>query len=306
MSKNRFSNNAWDEITVASYNIHQCLGTDNRKDLERTTRVIEEMDAQLIGLQEVHSTFIQSPQVDTLTQDTGLTVIPGPTMHRSDGHYGNVLLTAYSPLSVRPIDLSFPGREPRGAIDAELHIQGRSVRVIVTHLGLNARERQFQVDQLADRLLPQKHDLLVLMGDFNEWFPFRRQFLLLNRVARQNINSTNLPLSLSYLRPGPDLGPTQGNIAIHKNSPEFFSPNRLGPSAPEGEDRNRPARITHFGKQDEYRYGKRENFHFFKIFNTGRCNQMACACYLAVFRDVFGFIRDGLAISCQYLKFDKG
>lgn len=182
MSKNRFSNNAWDEITVASYNIHQCLGTDNRRDLERTTRVIEELDAQLVGLQEVHSTFIQSPQVDTLTQDTGLTVIPGPTMHRSDGHYGNVLLTAYSPLSVRPIDLSFPGREPRGAIDAELHIQGRSVRVIVTHLGLNARERQFQVDQLADRLLPQKHDLLVLMGDFNEWFPFRRQFLLLNRL----------------------------------------------------------------------------------------------------------------------------
>jgi endonuclease/exonuclease/phosphatase family metal-dependent hydrolase len=44
------------------------------------------------------------------------------------------------------------------------------------------RERQFQVDRLADNLLPQKHDLLVLMGDFNEWFPFRRQLLLLNRL----------------------------------------------------------------------------------------------------------------------------
>ncbi len=184
MSKNRFtfSDRAWDEITVASYNIHQCLGVDNRKNPGRTTRVIAELDAKLVGIQEVHSTFIQSPQLDTLTQSTGLSVISGPTIHRSDGHYGNVLLTAYSPVTVKHIDLSFPGREPRGAIDAELDIQGRSVRVIVTHLGLSARERQFQVDRLADSLLPQKHDLLVLMGDFNEWFPFRRQLLLLNRL----------------------------------------------------------------------------------------------------------------------------
>ena len=183
MSKNRleFSDKAWDEITIASYNIHQCLGVDNRKDPERTTRVIAELDAKLVGLQEVHSTFIQSPELDTLTETTGLSVIPGPTMHRSDGHYGNVLLTAYNPITVQPIDLSFPGREPRGAINAELDIQGLSVRVIVTHLGLNARERQFQVNRLLDSLSIQEYDLLLLMGDFNEWFPFRRQFLLLNR-----------------------------------------------------------------------------------------------------------------------------
>ncbi|MGD8776901.1 MAG: endonuclease/exonuclease/phosphatase family protein [Syntrophobacterales bacterium] len=178
----KFSDKASDEITVASYNIHQCLGVDDRKDPERTTSVISELGAQLVGLQEVHSSFIQSPQVDTLTEATGLKVIPGPTMHRGDGHYGNVLLTAYSPLTVQPIDLSFPGREPRGAIDAELHIQNRKVRVIVTHLGLNANERQFQVDRLSDSLLSQEYDLLVLMGDFNEWFPFRRQLLFLNRL----------------------------------------------------------------------------------------------------------------------------
>jgi phospholipase D1/2 len=184
MSKNHFtfSDKTQDEITVASFNIHQCLGMDGRKNPIRTAGVIAELEAHLVGLQEVHSTFIESPQLDTLSQTTGLHVIPGPTMHRSDGHYGNVLLTAYSPLSVRPIDLSFPGREPRGAIDAELDIQGRSVRVIVTHLGLNVRERQFQVDRLSESLISQKYDLLVLMGDFNEWFPFRRQLLLLNRL----------------------------------------------------------------------------------------------------------------------------
>ena len=184
MSKNhfKFSDKPRDEITVASFNIHQCLGTDGRKDPERTVDVIAELDAHLVGLQEVHSTLIESPHLDTLTQTTGLTVIPGPTMQRSDGHYGNVLLTAYNPLTVRSIDLSFHGREPRGAIDAEVDIQDWSIRVIVTHLGLNVKERQFQVNRLSDSLFPHKHDLLVLMGDFNEWFPFRRQLLLLNRL----------------------------------------------------------------------------------------------------------------------------
>lgn len=184
MWKNRFtsSDSTRDEITVATFNIRQCLGRDGRKDPERTTGVIAELDAHLVGLQEVHSTFIELPQLDTLTQTTGLSVIPGLTMQRGDGHYGNVLLTAYSPLAVQSIDLNFPGREPRGAIDAEFDIRGRSVRVIVTHLGLNMKERQFQVNRLADSLLPQKHDLLVLMGDFNEWFPFRRQLLLLHRL----------------------------------------------------------------------------------------------------------------------------
>ena len=222
MSKNHSisEDKPWDEITVASYNIHQCRGVDDRKDPKRTTRVIAELDAQLIGLQEVHSTFIQSPQLDTLSRTTGLNVIPGPTMHRSDGHYGNVLLSAYSPLSVQPIDLSFPGREPRGAIDAELKIQNRKVRVIVTHLGLIARERQFQVDRLSDSLSSQKCDLLVLMGDFNEWFPFRRHLLLLNRLLGKMSPVPTYPsrypiLALDRIWVRPKVG-----IAGHKDSPK--------------------------------------------------------------------------------------
>lgn len=223
MSKSRLtsSGNARDEITVATFNIHQCLGRDDRKDPERTASVIAELDADLVGLQEVHSTFIELPQSDVLTQTTGLSVIPGLTMQRSDGHYGNVLLTAYSPRAVQPIDLSFPGREPRGAIDAEFDIQGRSVRVIVTHLGLSVKERQFQVNRLADGLLPQKHDLVVLMGDFNEWFPFRRQLLLLHRLlGKISIRPTYpsrypiLALDRIWVRPKQALQ----SISIHRST----------------------------------------------------------------------------------------
>ena len=40
-------------FTVASYNIHKCAGLDRRVDLDRIAQVLEEIDADLVGLQEV-------------------------------------------------------------------------------------------------------------------------------------------------------------------------------------------------------------------------------------------------------------
>src|SRR4051812_26782166 len=38
--------------TIASYNIHKCVGTDGRFDPERISRVVAEIDADVIALQE--------------------------------------------------------------------------------------------------------------------------------------------------------------------------------------------------------------------------------------------------------------
>jgi hypothetical protein len=67
-------------------------------------------------------------------------------------------------------------------------------------------------------------------------------------IAWQNINPTNLSLSLSDLGPGPDLGSTQASTASRKNSQQPSGPNRLGPLAPKGEDRDRSTSLTHCGK----------------------------------------------------------
>jgi endonuclease/exonuclease/phosphatase family metal-dependent hydrolase len=65
-------------------------------------------------------------------------------------------------------------REPRGAIDADLDINGEAVRVIVTHLGLLPAERRFQVRKLLSALMEQRTRVVMLLSDFNEWLPTGR------------------------------------------------------------------------------------------------------------------------------------
>jgi endonuclease/exonuclease/phosphatase family metal-dependent hydrolase len=105
---------------------------------------------------------------------TGLHAVAGPAVERRNGHYGNVLLTSKKVLAVHKLDLSYPGREPRGAIDADLDIDGEAVRVIVTHLGLLPAERRFQVRKLIAALSEQRTRTVVLLSDFNEWLPTGR------------------------------------------------------------------------------------------------------------------------------------
>jgi endonuclease/exonuclease/phosphatase family metal-dependent hydrolase len=171
-------------FTAVSYNIHQCVGTDGLRDPGRIARVISELDAQVIGLQEVNSKTgagIEEAQMDYLAQVTGLQAVPGSTVRREDSQYGNVLLTGYPVVEIRLVDLSVPGREPRGAIDAMLDIHGRAVRVIVTHLGLTVSERRKQVELLVPILRNQKEYPVILLGDTNEWLPLSRAIRTLHR-----------------------------------------------------------------------------------------------------------------------------
>jgi endonuclease/exonuclease/phosphatase family metal-dependent hydrolase len=159
-------------FAVASYNIHQCVGLDGRRDVARIARVLSSLDAQLIGLQEVGTDFQdgkKSSQMDYLAKATGMQAIAGHTIERQTGPYGNVLLTSGQVLDSRLLDLSVPGREPRGAIDADLMIEGTHVRVIVTHLGLSAAERRYQVRRILETLSKGQSRFIIVLGDINEW-----------------------------------------------------------------------------------------------------------------------------------------
>jgi endonuclease/exonuclease/phosphatase family metal-dependent hydrolase len=73
---------------------------------------------------------------------------------------------------VRRIDLSYPGdREPRGALQVDVNVQGTALRLLVTHLGLTARERAWQIQQLLKVLRPKAAGMVILLGDFNAWWP---------------------------------------------------------------------------------------------------------------------------------------
>jgi endonuclease/exonuclease/phosphatase family metal-dependent hydrolase len=164
-------------LTALSYNIHECVGVDKRRDPRRIASVVKDSGAQIVGLQEVHSDASGADelhQMNYLASATGLEAVPGPALERRNGHYGNVLLTSGKVRAVQKLDLSFSGREPRGAIDADVEFDGEILRVIVTHLGLLPSERRFQVRKLLTALSEKRTRVVVVLSDFNEWLPTGR------------------------------------------------------------------------------------------------------------------------------------
>ena len=125
-------------LTAVSYNIHQCVGTDGKRDPHRIATVIQDTKADIIGLQEVdlHPREKKSHQLDYFAHITGMKAVAGPTVRRADIEFGNALLTCQEILHVRFHDLTVVRRQPRGVIDAEIVCDGKIIRVLVTHFGL--------------------------------------------------------------------------------------------------------------------------------------------------------------------------
>lgn len=170
-------------LRAATYNVHACIGNDRRFRPGRTADVIESLEAEFVGLQEVEERVVDGHPVSALlAKRLDMHAYTGPTLRRGAADYGNMLLSRVPASAVRRIDLSVKGREPRGAIDADFDIGGLKVRVVVTHFGLIARERGQQVDVLLDALDENAADVLVLMADFNSW---RRKSRVHRRLARR-------------------------------------------------------------------------------------------------------------------------
>jgi endonuclease/exonuclease/phosphatase family metal-dependent hydrolase len=158
-----------DCLRIASYNVHGCRGTDGRKDAARIAAVIEELGCDTIGLQEVDY------RLDYIALKLGMQAIPGLTLERHDGPYGNALITRRKVLDVRRLGFTYSKREPRNALDVDLEVEGETVRVIVTHLGLWPAERRYQVRKILSLLRETPiHERVVVLGDINEWLPLGR------------------------------------------------------------------------------------------------------------------------------------
>jgi endonuclease/exonuclease/phosphatase family metal-dependent hydrolase len=162
-------------LVFASYNVHAWIGMDGVASLERVLRVVREINADVIGLQEVSLPRGDSLPIsrEIIEATTGMHAAFGPTMLRQDADFGNVLLSRYPFEAVRRHDISFRAREPRGIVDATIRIHGRTVRVCTTHFGLRAVERNAQARRLAQALFrAPTPSLLVGMGDLNDWVPW--------------------------------------------------------------------------------------------------------------------------------------
>ena len=177
--RTRASVAAWiPSVRVVTYNIHSCVGVDRRYDPGRISTVLQEIDADIACLQEVAASRRSERHADQwayLGVATGCRVVTGTGVCQPRLRFGNAILSRFPVLAARLIDLTVAGHEPRGAIDADLLIGERVLRVIATHFGLHAGERRQQANQLMAALresLPanrREAHAVLLMGDLNEW-----------------------------------------------------------------------------------------------------------------------------------------
>ena len=196
-------------LRIATYNIHKCRGMDGRLRPARIARVLRELDADIIGLQEVLSISNGSPEEDqarflaeALEMESGV----GAIRSLRGGVYANVTLTRYPILSLCTHDLSVAGREPRGCVRTDIDIAGRLVlHLFNVHLGTAYRERHHQGRMLiGDEVVchPEIPGPRVVLGDFNEWMRGLTSELLSTRLECPDIR-----LHLQRTRTYPGLFP---------------------------------------------------------------------------------------------------
>jgi len=160
------------DVLVASYNVHKCIGTDKRFDPARILRVIGEIKADVLALQEIDKRFgCRSGLLDlgALKECCNLSPVPINAMSpRGHGFHGNGLFFRNGVVrDVEQIDL--PGMEPRGALIVDFQMSGGLLRVVAAHFGLLRRSRERQVGAILEALGQRKSMPTIIVGDFNEW-----------------------------------------------------------------------------------------------------------------------------------------
>lgn len=163
-------------LRVATYNVHSCVGRDRRHDPARIARVIGELDADVVALQEFSypaDVALETRTPVVLTELDQYHYALGPTLARASHRYGNLILSRHPIRELRRVDLSHEGREPRGLLSLTIEAHGCELHVLATHLGLSFGERRYQVRRILEHVEELSSTFFVVLGDFNDWLPGR-------------------------------------------------------------------------------------------------------------------------------------
>lgn len=187
------------ELRVVSYNVHRAIGRDRRCMPQRILAVLRETQADIVALQEVEAREAGADMLAWLGRELGFESIPGTTLIRHDGHYGNGILSRFPARTITRCDLSWRGAEPRAAIAADLEFDGRILRFVATHLGLRPAERRDQAQRLVKLFTDKPYERAVLMGDINEWLLWGRPLRRLHRYFEKTPAPRTFPARMPIL-----------------------------------------------------------------------------------------------------------
>jgi endonuclease/exonuclease/phosphatase family metal-dependent hydrolase len=145
-------------LRVMTYNVHSCIGLDQRHDVRRIARVIAHYHPDVVCLQELDVGHARTGGLHQARQIAALLRFEyhfHSVREVQDQKFGNAILSRY-PLEIVKVG-GLPGPKPgprqkvaeaRGALWVEVEAAGRRVQILNTHLGLGAEERYLQVKAL--------------------------------------------------------------------------------------------------------------------------------------------------------------
>ncbi len=164
-------------LRVMTYNVHSCVGIDGKLSPHRIARVIARYGPDVVALQEVDVGRLRTRQADQaqmIGQCLKMNYHYHPAIRIAAEHYGDCILSRLPMRLVKAGVLpTVPGKdtlEPRGALWVAIDLDGTTIQVVNTHLGLSAREKLLQIrsllgkDWLGGGL---EHEPVVFCGDFN-------------------------------------------------------------------------------------------------------------------------------------------
>ncbi len=163
-------------IRVATYNIHKCKGLDQRTNPERIAKVIRELNADVVAIQEILDVRDGRPEFDQARCITAelesYHKCFGENRTLYGGRYGNMTLSRFPVQVCRNYDVTWRHRERRGCLRTDLVLSGNTLlHLFNVHLGTSFIERRHQARMLlSDNLLSQRWaQPRIVVGDFNEW-----------------------------------------------------------------------------------------------------------------------------------------
>lgn len=162
-------------LRVVTYNVHKCRGMDRNTSPERIARILQTLDADVIGLQEILDVRGGLPELDQARHlahslpEYSWCVGENRILH--EGAYGNMTLSRLPIESFHNYDLTHQRREPRGCLRTDLRLNDvTALHAFNMHLGTGFMERRHQVRYLLNHLEKETSSApRILFGDFNEW-----------------------------------------------------------------------------------------------------------------------------------------
>ncbi|PYE33477.1 endonuclease/exonuclease/phosphatase family metal-dependent hydrolase [Rhizobium sp. PP-F2F-G38] len=160
-------------LSILTYNVHSCIGTDRRMDPERIAEVIAAARPDVIALQELDVGRARTGGIDQAARIADLLKMTShfhPALHVREEQYGDAILTALPSRLIKAGPIPSVG-ETRGALWVEVMVDGRPVQIFNTHFGLRRAERRQQAETLlGDAWIGNdacRDQSIILTGDFN-------------------------------------------------------------------------------------------------------------------------------------------